>query len=602
MSLFYENVEKRDSFGKLGVIIIKDTKDLDLLSKKSSYFRDLDVEILIVSRLLPNDQIYSNCNFLIYDSLSKRSANDIIYEFVTDKKFTKILLYNKFVEEINVIGTSFDQFLHEQEKVSNTQEKFTVNFLSGAYLSISFPYHRSYYAQFWDKKTNKILYSCDMWNGGWAMTVIKYFIDYNIKVFDKLTDELLWDYHIDFSKKNIFVNFESSALGDTIAWMNSIDDFIEKHACNLILSTFHNHLFQQEYPHIKFVNPGEAVHGIFAQYNIGWFYREDSSVDTNFHPRDFRTIPLHQTTSDILGVDFVQRRPKIKIPELPKPIEDNYVVISPYSTTQAKFWNNTNGWKDLVEFFVGIGWKVVVISKEKNGYMNNYFPDGVIDKTGDYPLESRINDIRWSRMFIGLGSGLTWLAWATGVPQTIISGFSEPWTEPTGDDILRIHNPSVCNSCFNRERLDAGDWMWCPDKKNTPEQFICTKSISSSDVISKISQYFQFSISEKTNNLSLVKAIMSQSGVKNITLFTSNNSIKNSMLEDFDNFFEKGVDCVFTDKPPLIAYNLFKNLVRKDGLLIFYNLEDFTYIENLSCRKLIYKGDETVETFVILFL
>jgi autotransporter strand-loop-strand O-heptosyltransferase len=602
MSLFYEDLEKQDSFGKLGVLVIKDLTDLDLLTKKSSHFRDLDVEILIVSRLLPNDLIYSNCNFLIYDSLAKRTANEIIYEFVTDKKFTKILLYNKFVEEINIIGLNFDQFLYEQEKVSKTQEKFTVNFLSGAYLSISFPFHRTYYAQFWNKKTGNLLYSCDMWNGGWAMTVIKYFIDYNIMVFDKLTDELLWDYHIDFSNKNIFVNFESSALGDTIAWMNSIDDFIEKHECNLILSTFHNNLFEQEYPHIKFVDPGQAVHGIFAQFSIGWFYKEDSSINTNYHPRDFRTIPLHQTTSDILGVDFIQKRPKIKIPELPKPIEGDYVVISPYSTTQAKFWNNPDGWEELVDFFVKIGWKVIVISKEENGFMGNYFPNGVINKTGDFPLESRINDIRWSRMFIGLGSGLTWLAWATGVPQTIISGFSQPWTEPTGDNILRIHNPSVCNSCFNRERLDSGDWMWCPDKKNTSEQFICSKSISSDDVISKISGYFQFSTKEKTKSLDLVKAIMNENCVKKITLFTSNISVKNSMLDDFENLFEKGVDCVFTDKSPVIGYNLFKNLVRKDGLLVFYNPEDFTYIDSLSCKKLIYKGDGSDQNFVILFL
>jgi MinD-like ATPase involved in chromosome partitioning or flagellar assembly len=74
------------------------------------------------------------------------------------------------------------------------------------------------------------------------------------------------------------------------------------------------------------------------------------------------------------------------------------------------------------------------------------------------------------------------------------------------------------------------------------------------------------------------------------------------MLDDFENLFEKGVDCVFTDKSPVIGYNLFKNLVRKDGLLVFYNPEDFTYIDSLSCKKLIYKGDESDQNFVILFL
>jgi hypothetical protein len=30
--------------------------------------------------------------------------------------------------------------------------------------------------------------------------------------------------------------------------------------------------------------------------------------------------------------------------------------------------------------------------------------------------------------------------------------------------------------------LDAGDWNWCPDNKNTEKQFECTKSISFEDV------------------------------------------------------------------------------------------------------------------------
>lgn len=601
MSLFYEGLERRDSFGKLGVIVLKEAKDLDVLDKKAIYFKDNGIEILVISKLIPNDFIYSNCNFLIYDNLIKKDEFIILWEFARDRDFVKILFYDKFVQEVNFFGQTYEWFLEKIGEISRSKENFIVNFLNGAYLQIEFPYFRSYYAQFWNGKTGQIIYSCDLWNGGWSMAILKYFVDYHIKVFDKLTDELLWDYHIDLFEKNVFISLESSALGDTLAWMPQIEDFAAKHRCNITLSTFHNHLFEDQYPDIKFANPGSVVWGIFAQYRIGWFYKEDSSVDYTLHPRDFKTIPLHQTTSDILGLDFIQKRPRIKIPDLPKPVEGDYVVIGPYSTTQAKFWNNPEGWQGLVDFFLKVGWKVVVISREGNGFMGNYFPEGVIDKSGDFPLESRINDIRWSKMFIGLGSGLTWLAWATGVPLTIISGFSEPWTEPTGDDIIRIHNSSVCNSCFNRHRLNAGDWMWCPDKKDTPEQFICTKSISSENVISKISDYFGISLQEKYKSTKLIKAILKEKGVKTITLFSSSNELKNIMLEDFENYFEKEVDCVFSDKSPVIGYTLFKSLVREGGLLVFYNPQDFEYIEAINGKKLIYKSDED-QGFAILFL
>ena len=93
MSLFYEDLEKRDSFGKLGVIVLKESKDLDILDRKSKYFKDNDIEILIISKLIPTDKIYSQCNFLIYDNLSKRSELEIMWEFARDKAFVKILFY-----------------------------------------------------------------------------------------------------------------------------------------------------------------------------------------------------------------------------------------------------------------------------------------------------------------------------------------------------------------------------------------------------------------------------------------------------------------------------------------------------------------------------
>jgi autotransporter strand-loop-strand O-heptosyltransferase len=111
----------------------------------------------------------------------------------------------------------------------------------------------------------------------------------------------------------------------------------------------------------------------------------------------------------------------------------------------------------------------------------------VIDKSGDISLDDRMNDLKHAQAFIGVGSGLSWLAWTMNTPVVMISGFSDVWTEfESGCE--RIINTAVCNSCFNRERLDPGDWVWCPDHKGTDRHFECTKTIPTEVVIERFNK------------------------------------------------------------------------------------------------------------------
>jgi autotransporter strand-loop-strand O-heptosyltransferase len=112
----------------------------------------------------------------------------------------------------------------------------------------------------------------------------------------------------------------------------------------------------------------------------------------------------------------------------------------------------------------------------------------VINKTGNLPLEDRINDIKYAKLFIGVGSGLSWLSWAMNTPTIMISGFSYPYTE--FQDCERIFNDdsNICGGCFNRHWLNPGDWEWCPDHQNTQRHFECTKTIPPSQVINSINK------------------------------------------------------------------------------------------------------------------
>jgi hypothetical protein len=44
----------------------------------------------------------------------------------------------------------------------------------------------------------------------------------------------------------------------------------------------------------------------------------------------------------------------------------------------------------------------------------------------------------------------------------------------------------VCTGCFNKHWLNPGDWEWCPEHKDTPRQFECTKTIKPEQVIKSI--------------------------------------------------------------------------------------------------------------------
>jgi cephalosporin hydroxylase len=114
-------------------------------------------------------------------------------------------------------------------------------------------------------------------------------------------------------------------------------------------------------------------------------------------------------------------------------------------------------------------------------------------------MDTLISYLNHCDLFIGISSGISWLSWALNKETVIISGFSKPVTEPLDDNIIRVFKGGGCNGCFNRSRLDAGDWNWCPDQKGTPRQFECTKIISSKDVLSAINDYYN-----KEKNIELI--------------------------------------------------------------------------------------------------
>jgi len=355
-----------------------------------------------------------------------------------------------------------------------------VNFIQGAFVEIKGPIEAEYDVKFINKRTGEIPYQTTIRNNMWTKCSIQYFVDWRIEVYN---NGVLWASH-DYNAegKRVYIALDSKALGDTLAWVAYGEEFSKQHKCKVILSTFHNQMFEKEYPNIEFIKPGEPANDIYGMYGIGLYYEEDGSINSFKNPTDPKGEPLQKMGSDILGLEYKEVRPRITVPKVKK--DDKLITIAIHGTAQSKYWNNKEGWQGVVNWLKGKGYKVKLVSREQNGYMGNKHPLG-IEQLPEGPLENVMEEMLKSKLFIGIGSGLSWLSWALGTKTVLISGFSYDWAEM--EDCIRITSPKgKCEGCFNRLRLDPGDWNWCPDHKGTDRQFECTKSITSQMVISEL--------------------------------------------------------------------------------------------------------------------
>lgn len=268
--------------------------------------------------------------------------------------------------------------------------------------------------------------------------------------------------------KRVFISFDSSALGDTIAWIPYVLEFQKRYQCKVIVSTFKNFLFKDIYPELEFVEPGSTVEDIVAMPQLGWFWDKDKE------PNNPITIPLQQSATDILNLPYKEMRPRMLM-SYNKQRVDKYVCISVISTSQLKLWDK---WQELIDTLITLGYEIYEVSKDE------VLLNDVINPA-DTSLEYTMELLAGCEFYIGLSSGISWLAWAMEVPVVMIANFTEANHE---FECIRIENRSVCNGCWNNPKFkfNKGDWNWCPEHEDTPRQFECHKSISVEDVIKKL--------------------------------------------------------------------------------------------------------------------
>jgi autotransporter strand-loop-strand O-heptosyltransferase len=379
----------------------------------------------------------------------------------------------------------YDNLKKNKNNIVEVKNKVIVHFVKGPYVEIKGNIDSEYTVKFIDNKTGKVHYSTNIKNNCWCKCSIEYFVEWKIVIYQN--DKIWYEYVYNAKGKRVYIAMDSKALGDSLAWVSYVDEFRKQHGCEVITSTFMNHMFEERYPNVKFVEPGKAVENLYAMYCVGLFYNDDSSINFFKNPIDPKTQTMQKMCSDILGLDFKEVKTLIKKRNVKIDPNLKQVCIGVFGTAQSKFWNNPTGWQDVVDWLNERGYTVKLVSKEGDDYMGNKLPKG-ITKHPNGPLELVMDEMLKSKAFIGIGSGLSWLSWSLNVPTVLISGFSYDWAEMK--DCYRVAAPKgKCEGCFNRIRLDAGDWNWCPDHKGTERQFECTKSITSEMVIKELQKF-----------------------------------------------------------------------------------------------------------------
>jgi ADP-heptose:LPS heptosyltransferase len=382
-------------------------------------------------------------------------------------------------------------------------DDYTINvdFYKGAKVEISGTTTSEFEIFFIDNKTNNLIHSDTIKSGYWTKPSIEYFIEWKIIVMEngvgKVYEEIL-----NLENKEVLIIIENTPLGDNIAWVEYISEFMKQHNCFVTFQTFFKSLFEESYPQLNIVK--QFTHNFndpkfYASYklSVGFaktlttklhdelirkkldFIPNLSMWNKNETPFNATLEPLQKLATNVLGLEWKEKRPNLICENNERPIQKKYICISEFASGKIKEWNNQIGWQTIVDELSKMGYEIVSISKEKSSLKR------VTKRNGDFSLQDRIWYLKHCEFFIGVSSGLSWLAWGCGKKVVMISGVTLPSNEFI-TDCVRIYNENACYGCWNRpehaDKFVVFNTKLCPENKN----WECSRKISPKMVLEKI--------------------------------------------------------------------------------------------------------------------
>lgn len=360
---------------------------------------------------------------------------------------------------------------------------------------------KTYHLKVVDLDSEVAIFDGTVKSGDYFVSPKHYYIRYGLQISRHPDGKRIFQHKMDLNGKDVFINFPVTTLGDTLAWYRAVELFECKHNCGIIakVAPYIMAILKGSHPKHIFCYGDEIPLNPYAAYTMAIFHHDAEQSNA---PDDYRQMPLHKYAGGILGVEVDELPCLIDETDNEAEIPGPYVCIATQASGGSKMWNHPTGWNEVVDFLIQSGYRVIDIDKNEvagSGIFWHHIPRNAENFTGNKPLSARAELLRNADFFIGLGSGLSWLARCCGTPTVLISGFSEPWGEfPTP---YRVINKNVCHGCFNDPRcqFESEDFFWCPRHKNTPRHWECQRGITPEMVIKTIKTIPDFNRHKKHN-------------------------------------------------------------------------------------------------------
>ena len=314
----------------------------------------------------------------------------------------------------------------------------------------------------------------------------KFFVRYRIEVWQ--AEKLIFEHNYDCRGKRVYIVIPDGGLGDNLAWLPYAEKFrLENHSeVTCVIGEWMIRLVGDLYPGLKFVPNTNTpkLSESYANYFCGIFDRDKK----NWRPIDHQQLGMQAAVAAILGLSHEPLKCRLHRGS-PRPFPEPFVCISTMATNPGKYWNYPDGWNQIIRFLKSCGYRVLDIDRDPQLFFADRrytIPSEAEDFTGRVPLQKRIDLLEHADFFIGLPSGLSWLAWNLDLPVVMLSGFTMPNCEfPTP---YRVTNYLFCHGCWNDSEcfFDQKVPVWCPKHMGTLREIECTRAITPKMVMETI--------------------------------------------------------------------------------------------------------------------
>lgn len=332
-----------------------------------------------------------------------------------------------------------------------------------------------------DHDSGKIYYDRDA-SEKIIVSLEKYYIRWEIIV---LRDgEPVFSHVLDLRGQNVRLVLDVGGIGDQMSMIPYIKEFAGVHDCHVTYWTpgkFAD-ICERLIPDVR---PADLAHDDppYATYELTAAFDFPGAA-----PHGSEMVPLESWGQVILGLNRVA--PALKWTPREQVIKEPYVCISCQGSSVVKGWVREDGWREVTDYLLSLGYRVICIDKEKGQTVDGFttaMPGNAEDFTGgDVSLAERADMLYHADFMIGLSSGLSWIAHEVGCPVIMIGGFSLFWHEFYNP--YRVFNPMACHGCLNDSMKDFRELLCPRQRRGTDGVLECSRRISPKMVIRMIDQ------------------------------------------------------------------------------------------------------------------